>query len=126
MTKFSITFIISAILFLLIMHLISCTNMYIREGNWADCESAKEFDYRLYETRQYSPLIDYVRIRGYVVRKERIDGVVGLVVLTGIENEHYTKDSVAVLFNREPAIIKGDKVDICGLILPNGAGVLVK
>jgi len=126
MKRFSITFIISAILFTLIMHLISCTNLYIREGEWANCESAKEFDYRLYETRQYTPLVDYVRIRGYVVRKERIDEVVGLVVLTGIENEHYTKDKVAVLFNREPAIIKGDKVDLCGLILPDGAGVLVK
>jgi hypothetical protein len=126
MKKFSITFIISAILFVLIMHLISCTNLYIKEGEWADCESAKEFDYRLYETRQYAPLIDYVRIRGYVVRKERIDGVVGLVVLTGVENERYTKDKVAVIFNREPAIMQGDKVDLCGLILPDGAGVLVK
>lgn len=126
MKRFSITFIISAILFLLIMHLISCTNLYIREGEWADCESAKEFDYRLYETRQYVPLVDYVRVRGYVAYKGRGDGMVGLVVLTGAENERYTKDKVAVIFNREPAIIQGDKVDLCGLILPNGAGVLVK
>jgi hypothetical protein len=127
MKRFSITFIISAILFLLIIHLlVSCTNPYIKEGDSADCESAKEFDYRLYETRQYSPLIDYVRVRGYVAYKGRGDGMVGLVVLTGIEHDEYVKNKVAIIFNREPAIIKGDKVDLCGLILPDGAGVLVK
>lgn len=127
MKRFSITFIISAILFFLIMYLLaSCTNAYIKDGDFKDCESAKDFDYRAYETRQYSPLIDYVRVRGYVAYKGRGDGMVGLVVLTGVENEQYTKDKVAIIFNREPAIIKGDKVDLCGLILPDGAGVLVK